>query len=138
MTEQHAEHDRGQHLEIEALKERPVVGGQFSCCGLSCHRRLFLSFLRTFPVLARGISRDISSANANGGIAVLHPIHGPCRLVGPCQASKCGDWPRMTFVIENYLGFPTGISGMALMARAYIQAQNSGAGLRSRGAAVQG
>jgi hypothetical protein len=21
---------------------------------------------------------------------VLHPIHGPCRLVGPCQASKCG------------------------------------------------
>ena len=40
MTEQHAEHDRGQHLEIEALKERPVVGGQFSCGGLGCHRRL--------------------------------------------------------------------------------------------------
>ena len=28
--------------------------------------------------------------------------------------------------IENYLGFPTGISGMALMARAYSQAQKFG------------
>ena len=29
--------------------------------------------------------------------------------------------------IENYLGFPTGISGLALMARAYNQAQKFGA-----------
>src|SRR5690606_15145442 len=29
--------------------------------------------------------------------------------------------------IENYLGFPTGISGMALMARAHSQAQKFGA-----------
>src|SRR5437762_10334418 len=29
--------------------------------------------------------------------------------------------------IENYLGFPTGISGMALMGRAYSQAQKFGA-----------
>jgi hypothetical protein len=29
--------------------------------------------------------------------------------------------------IENYLGFPTGISGIALMARAYNQAQKFGA-----------
>src|SRR3546814_5226607 len=28
--------------------------------------------------------------------------------------------------IENYLGFPTGISGMALMGRAYSQAQKFG------------
>ena len=28
--------------------------------------------------------------------------------------------------IENYLGFPTGISGMALMARAFNQAQKFG------------
>jgi thioredoxin reductase (NADPH) len=32
--------------------------------------------------------------------------------------------------IENYLGFPTGISGMALMARAYNQAQKFGAEMR--------
>jgi thioredoxin reductase (NADPH) len=31
--------------------------------------------------------------------------------------------------IENYLGFPTGVSGMALMARAYNQAQKFGAHL---------
>jgi hypothetical protein len=82
MTEQHAEHDRGQHLEVEALKERPVVDGRFGCCGLGCHRRLSLSFLRTFPVLAQGFHAIISSANANGGIAVLHPIHARCRFVG--------------------------------------------------------
>src|SRR6202008_3216171 len=29
--------------------------------------------------------------------------------------------------IENYLGFPTGVSGMALMGRAYTQAQKFGA-----------
>jgi thioredoxin reductase (NADPH) len=29
--------------------------------------------------------------------------------------------------IENYLGFPTGTTGMALMARAYNQAQKFGA-----------
>jgi thioredoxin reductase (NADPH) len=33
--------------------------------------------------------------------------------------------------IENYLGFPTGISGIALMARAYNQAQKFGARWRS-------
>src|SRR5262249_14991239 len=62
MTEQDAEHDRDQHLEIEALKERPVVGGQFSCWGLGCHRRLSLSFLRTVPVLAQGLHAIISLA----------------------------------------------------------------------------
>jgi thioredoxin reductase (NADPH) len=33
---------------------------------------------------------------------------------------------RASARIENYLGFPTGISGMALMARAYNQAQKFG------------
>jgi hypothetical protein len=35
---------------------------------------LSLSFLRTFPVLAQGFHAIISLANANGGIAALHPI----------------------------------------------------------------
>jgi thioredoxin reductase len=34
--------------------------------------------------------------------------------------------PVDTARIENYLGFPTGISGMALMARAYNQAHKFG------------
>ena len=42
-----------------------------------------------------------------------------CRAFG----GQAGASPR----IENYLGFPTGISGMALMARAYNQAQKFGA-----------
>ena len=33
---------------------------------------------------------------------------------------------RQGSCIENYLGFPTGISGLALMARAYNQAQKFG------------
>jgi hypothetical protein len=35
---------------------------------------LSLSFLRTFPVLAQGCHAIVSLANANGGIAALHPI----------------------------------------------------------------
>ncbi|HEY0747843.1 MAG TPA: FAD-dependent oxidoreductase [Steroidobacteraceae bacterium] len=39
--------------------------------------------------------------------------------------------------IENYLGFPTGISGLALAARALIQAQKFGAEIRTAYSAVQ-
>ncbi len=35
--------------------------------------------------------------------------------------------------IENYLGFPTGISGMALAGRAFVQAQKFGAEMRDSG-----
>jgi thioredoxin reductase (NADPH) len=38
--------------------------------------------------------------------------------------------------IENYLGFPTGISGMALMARAYTQAQKFGVQMAIPDAAI--
>src|SRR6202035_4735646 len=38
--------------------------------------------------------------------------------------------------IENYLGFPTGISGLALAARALIQAQKFGAEIRTAYSAV--
>src|SRR4029450_8716993 len=39
--------------------------------------------------------------------------------------------------IENYLGFPTGISGQALAGRAYVQAQKFGAHLRIPAQAVE-
>ena len=35
--------------------------------------------------------------------------------------------------IENYLGFPTGISGQALAGRAYVQAQKFGAEIADPG-----
>ena len=39
--------------------------------------------------------------------------------------------------IENYLGFPTGISGLALMARAYNQAQKFGVEMAIPDQAIQ-
>src|SRR4029453_9901625 len=39
--------------------------------------------------------------------------------------------------IENYLGFPTGISGQALAGRAYVQAQKFGAHLMIPAQAVE-
>jgi thioredoxin reductase (NADPH) len=53
---------------------------------------------------------------ASEGLSVLNL---DCRAFG----GQAGASSR----IENYLGFPTGISGMALMARAYNQAQKFGA-----------
>ena len=49
---------------------------------------------------------------------------GSRSLVLDCRAF--GGQAGASARIENYLGFPTGISGMALMARAYNQAQKFG------------
>ncbi len=43
------------------------------------------------------------------------------------DASAFGGQAGASARIENYLGFPTGISGLALAARAYTQAQKFGA-----------
>jgi|SRR5580704_6615050 thioredoxin reductase (NADPH) len=43
------------------------------------------------------------------------------------MAAHSGGQAGASARIENYLGFPTGISGIALMARAYHQAQKFGA-----------
>jgi thioredoxin reductase (NADPH) len=44
-----------------------------------------------------------------------------------CDARSFGGQAGASARIENYLGFPTGISGLALTARAYNQAQKFGA-----------
>ena len=49
---------------------------------------------------------------------------GSPSLVLDCRAF--GGQAGASARIENYLGFPTGITGMALMARAYNQAQKFG------------
>jgi len=57
--------------------------------------------------------------------AVYAASEGLSVLVLDCRAF--GGQAGASARIENYLGFPTGISGMALMARAYNQAQKFGA-----------
>jgi thioredoxin reductase (NADPH) len=47
--------------------------------------------------------------------------------VAACDARAFGGQAGASARIENYLGFPTGISGIALTARAYNQAQKFGA-----------
>src|SRR5712691_1989441 len=61
-----------------------------------------------------GLAAAVYAASEGLSVMVLD-----CRSFGgQAGASAC---------IENYLGFPTGISGMALMGRAYSQAQQFGA-----------
>jgi thioredoxin reductase (NADPH) len=61
-----------------------------------------------------GLATAVYAASEGLSVAVLD-----CRAFG----GQAGASAR----IENYLGFPTGISGIALMARAYNQAQKFGA-----------
>lgn len=57
--------------------------------------------------------------------AVYAASEGLCTLVLDCRSF--GGQAGASARIENYLGFPTGISGLALMGRAYSQAQKFGA-----------
>jgi thioredoxin reductase (NADPH) len=57
--------------------------------------------------------------------AVYATSEGLATLVVDCRSF--GGQAGASARIENYLGFPTGISGIALMARAYNQAQKFGA-----------
>ena len=83
-----------------------------------------------------GLSRAIDSSSvydvaivgagpAGLAAAVYATSEGLSALVIDCRAF--GGQAGASARIENYLGFPTGITGMALMARAYNQAQKFGA-----------
>jgi glycine/D-amino acid oxidase-like deaminating enzyme len=52
------------------------------------------------------------------------------------EANSPGGQAGSSSKIENYLGFPTGISGLALAARAQVQAQKFGAEFRTAQGAV--
>jgi thioredoxin reductase (NADPH) len=66
----------------------------------------------------------IGAGPAGLAAAVYAGSEGLSTLVLDCRAF--GGQAGASARIENYLGFPTGISGMALMARAYNQAQKFG------------
>jgi thioredoxin reductase (NADPH) len=67
----------------------------------------------------------VGAGPAGLAAAVYAASEGLSALVLDCRAF--GGQAGASARIENYLGFPTGISGMALMARAYNQAQKFGA-----------
>jgi thioredoxin reductase (NADPH) len=67
----------------------------------------------------------IGAGPAGLACAVYAASEGLCTLVLDCRSF--GGQAGASSRIENYLGFPTGISGLALMARAYNQAQKFGA-----------
>jgi thioredoxin reductase (NADPH) len=67
----------------------------------------------------------IGAGPAGLAAAVYGASEGLSVIVLDCRAF--GGQAGASSRIENYLGFPTGISGMALMARAYNQAQKFGA-----------
>ncbi len=111
-----------------APSELPIVlcpGGQLlrnpsetvlaRCIGLvgpiDPHRLYDLAIVGAGPA---GLATAVYAASEGLSVLVLY-----CRAFG----GQAGASAR----IENYLGFPTGITGMALMARAYNQAQKFGA-----------
>jgi len=67
----------------------------------------------------------VGAGPAGLAAAVYAASEGLSVVVIDCRAF--GGQAGASARIENYLGFPTGISGMALMARAYNQAQKFGA-----------
>ena len=67
----------------------------------------------------------VGAGPAGLAAAVYGASEGLSVLVLDCRAF--GGQAGASSRIENYLGFPTGISGMALMARAFNQAQKFGA-----------
>ena len=72
------------------------------------------------------MTRSIVGAGPAGlAAAVYAASEGLSTLVLDCRSF--GGQAGASSRIENYLGFPTGISGLALMARAYNQAQKFGA-----------
>lgn len=66
----------------------------------------------------------VGAGPAGLAAAVYAGSEGLSTIVLDCRAF--GGQAGASARIENYLGFPTGISGMALMARAYNQAQKFG------------
>jgi thioredoxin reductase (NADPH) len=66
----------------------------------------------------------VGAGPAGLATAVYAASEGLSVLVLDCRAF--GGQAGASARIENYLGFPTGITGMALMARAYTQAQKFG------------
>jgi thioredoxin reductase (NADPH) len=78
--------------------------------------------------IARGKLYDVAVVGS-GPAGLSTAVYGASEglSVAVCDARSFGGQAGASARIENYLGFPTGISGMALTARAFNQAQKFGA-----------
>jgi len=80
------------------------------------------------PIDERNRTYDVAVVGAGPGglsVAVYAASEGLSVIVFDARAF--GGQAGASARIENYLGFPTGISGQALTGRAYVQAQKFGA-----------
>ena len=102
-------------LSSTALRAKTTENQLARCIGLS--RAIDGSTVYDVAIVGAG--------PAGLAAAVYATSEGLSAVVVDCRAF--GGQAGASARIENYLGFPTGITGMALMARAYNQAQKFGA-----------
>jgi thioredoxin reductase (NADPH) len=108
--------------------ELPVVIGH---CGRVFRRpgvRDIAEYLNMNPTVDLSIVHDVvvvGAGPAGLSAATYAASEGLCVLV--VESLAFGGQAASSSKIENYLGFPTGISGQALAGRAFVQAQKFGA-----------
>src|ERR1700678_1458933 len=78
--------------------------------------------------VSKGMIYDVAVVGSGpAGLATAVYAASEGLTVAVCETRSFGGQAGASARIENYLGFPTGISGHALMARAFNQAQKFGA-----------
>ena len=108
--------------------EMPVVIGH---CGRVFRKPSLhdiAEYLRMNPALDPSVVHDVlvvGAGPAGLSAATYAASEGLCVLV--VESLAFGGQAGSSSKIENYLGFPTGISGQALAGRAFVQAQKFGA-----------
>ncbi len=111
-----------------AVKQLPIVlcpGGQLLHNPTEAEFARCIGLLKNIDPNVIYDSVIVGAGPAGLAAAVYAASEGLSVLVLDCRSF--GGQAGASGRIENYLGFPTGISGMALMARAYNQAQKFGA-----------
>jgi thioredoxin reductase (NADPH) len=111
-----------------SLEDMPIVlcpGGQLLRNPSEAELARCIGLLRSIDASKIYDTVIVGAGPAGLAAAVYATSEGLSTLVLDCRSF--GGQAGASSRIENYLGFPTGISGMALMARAYNQAQKFGA-----------
>ena len=111
-----------------AAGELPVVVGH--CGRVFRHPSVhdIAEYLRMNPAVDLSVVHDVlvvGAGPAGLSAATYAASEGLCVLV--VESLAYGGQAGSSSKIENYLGFPTGISGQALAGRAFVQAQKFGA-----------